>query len=427
MSALLLTLTLAMRPRAVMSIQDWIALAAIRLTASVLAFSWVMPAYIAEGKADIAAFHQNGIAIADCLRNFDLSGMDTPFGSGGMFLLTGALYAPFGGDAMGMFLFSAAIGVSSVVFFMKAAALVWPAPNVRAFGVLIGLAPSLLMWTGIFGKDSWSALGLALWTYAYTMIYARGMKKALGAGFMGFLILVVVRPHIAMLCVLAAVSASAFGGWARARSGWRKSMLFTILAAALVSGALYPVLTSAGLGSLSVGSVLEREEQARAGNSTGGSAIEVQPVTSVTQFLAMLPEAVIRIFARPTVFEAHNRLGMLAGFEAPLVAAALLYILCRPKRLMEAMRRSQLFVFAAIMIGFLCLFMAPVANLGLLVRERAQLLPFLALFFVAAWRRVRRRSTTRTGTPQTGPARRAKLQPREPMIARPARVRVTIR
>ncbi len=397
LGSLLLIVTAALRPRAVLSAQNWIALAGVRLAASMLALSSVLPHYLEEGKADMVSYHQLGIAASENLRRLDFSGLTSPFGSDGMNLLTGMLYVPFGADVLGMFFFSAALGIGSVVFFVKAAVLVWPRSNGRVYGAILGATPSLLMWTGVFGKDSWAALGLALWTYAYTLLYARGFKKALGAGAAGFLILLVVRPHIAMICALAALAASSMGGWFRARSGWRKSALFIFMAAALVSGALYPVMVSTGLGSFSVDSVLLREEQVRTGNTIGGSVVDVEPVTSVPQFLGMLPEAVIRIFARPTVLEANNRLSLMAALENLVVSGALLYILCHPKRLFHALRLSQLFVFSGTMIVFLFLFLAPVPNLGLMVRERAQILPFLALFFVAAWRPRQPRGVARRG------------------------------
>ena len=192
---------------------------------------------------------------------------------------------------------------------------------------------------------------------------------------------VATRVHIAALLVAAFTGTLVLirrpaGGGARARR-------VVLIATAILSLVLVVTLTAQTFDIDPSGSdidpfltELERRTQ------QGGSAIEGRPVTS----LADVPAAIGRVLFRPYPTEAHNTQAVLSSLEGVALMALLIWRLPRMIRGLSSLRRRPYLMFSLFFtIGFVVVFSA-VFNLGILARQRSQVLPFvLALLVGLGW------------------------------------------
>src|SRR5580704_5673480 len=179
---------------------------------------WMLPQYASLDEADTYVYHHQGIEVANLIRAGDWGSISWGLSTDSMPIITGLLYAPFGGDVYGMLFFSAALGLCAGVYLCRAFSL-WVAPaQLRRYSLVVLFLPSFAMWTSTFGKDSWIALGLGLTAYGYSlMLKTRGSKGAWHLS-VGVAFVTVIRPHIAV--VLAGSMAFAYvWGLMKARRG----------------------------------------------------------------------------------------------------------------------------------------------------------------------------------------------------------------
>src|SRR5580658_6927794 len=345
---------------------------------------WMLPYYAAQGAADNYGYHDNGIEVARMIRAGDLGTISWNLGSDTMPIITGLLYTPFGGDVYGMLFFSAALGLCAGVYLCRAFSL-WVAPaQLRRYSLVVLFLPSFVTWTSTFGKDSWIALGLGLTAYGYSlMLKTRGSKGAWHLS-VGVAFVTVIRPHIAV--VLAGSMAFAYvWGLMKARRGsvLTKFAMVAILITTLGLLALvaYRFL---GISDVSAGSMQEYARTQGQGNAVGGSVVEIQTAPGVAGTLLAFPRGIVRVMLQPFPWEIHN-------FNAGLAAAENLFILLfvlshadRLPRLFRGTAREPYLMFSMTLAGALLLMFSFIPNLGLLSRQRAQLLPFLFAPFVAS-------------------------------------------
>ncbi len=105
----------------------------------------------------------------------------------------------------------------------------------------------------------------------------------------------------------------------------------------------------------------------------GGSAVEGSAIRS----FADAPAAVVRVLFRPLPWEAHNLQALVSSLESVALLALIVWKLPGIIRRLPALRQSP-YVLASVAYstGFVIAFSA-IFNLGILARQRTQMLPFL--------------------------------------------------
>jgi hypothetical protein len=119
-------------------------------------------------------------------------------------------------------------------------------------------------------------------------------------------------------------------------------------------------------------------------NAIGGSAVEIQAAPGVAGALRAFPRGIVRVLFQPFPWEIHN-------FNMGLAAAENLFILWfvlsharRLRKFFRGMILKPYVLFSSTLACALLLFLSFMPNLGLLSRQRVQLLPFLFAPLVAA-------------------------------------------
>jgi len=110
----------------------------------------------------------------------------------------------------------------------------------------------------------------------------------------------------------------------------------------------------------------------------GGSAVEGTAIRSIGD----VPQAVLRVIFRPLIFEAFSPLALASGIEGTALLFLILWKLPRMIRNAGLLRRKPYLMFSLLFtVGFVVLF-STVLNLGILARQRTQMLPLLLALIV---------------------------------------------
>jgi hypothetical protein len=350
----------------------------LKLVATVVIY--VVGESLYDGSADYRLYHQQGQLVADQLRiqwwPIDL-GFFPVVGNGFVFVLTGFGQLLVGPSIVGVGMLFSWCGFVGYYLFFRAYRTVAPdAPPMR-FAVLVCFLPSLLFWPSGIGKDAWMALTLGMATYgvARVLTHVRGgyLLTALGMG-AGAL----VRPHV-MLIFFAAFAPAFLLRRSRARQvltpGKVLVLIALVIGGAILLGRVEEYLGVDTLDSQSVETVLDDVE---AKSDFGGSTFEAQRPS-----VLRLPQSIVTVMFRPFPFEATNAQSLIASLEGLLLLAL---CLMNWRRLTRALRNMLAEPFVLGCVVFVLLFaamFATIPNFGLLVRQRAQVLPFL--FVLLAW------------------------------------------
>ena len=267
-----------------------------------------------------------------------------------------------------------AIGTIGLVFFYAAlretgvfSAESWA---LRLIALLCLFIPSLSFWTSGIGKDALAflAVGLFLWS---TMSFGRRQPAAIAA----VLIMLLARPHIAVLMVLSAAAGTVFV------AELRGTIRFGIAAVATAAAAFAIPLALVYSGSTQFTSLTEyifdRQEQ----NLGGGSSIDITGMNPVVRLLSFL--------YRPLPNEASGLDQLFASLDNLFLIALTLIGIVGIYRagFVRVFRRHGI----TLMYGLSCLVLLSqvTANLGLATRQKWMLVPALMIAFLGAWTMVR--------------------------------------
>ena len=284
-------------------------------------------------EADAHDYHAAGVQIAERLRAGTTAGVgtlartiphdtrhDLPAGTNFVRLFNGGTYAVIGPSKPGAFLVFSWVGFWGLYCFYRAFALAVPGGRPLTYARLLFASPSLLFWTSNVGKEPWTVLGLGTGALGVANLMA-GDRRA-GAALMG------------------------------------AGLALTTL--------VRPQLTSY----LGLRSVAEDLEGRRQEQDDDGSWFEPPPRTPRN-----VPRITAGVLLRPYPGEARNDLARAAAAEgAGLLAVSAVRRRWVGAALRGAARRPYV-AFALASLGGSIAILSPLSNLGLLVRERAPILP----------------------------------------------------
>lgn len=346
---------------------------------------WLLPHYAALGQADAIGYFADGMRTAENIRSGNWQEVSFSLGTDIIPLITALIFLPAGGNIYGIIFLSGALGLCGSLYFCQALAL-WASPEqVKSYARIILFLPSFVTWTSIFGKDSWICLGLGLAAYGYALMLKARTSSGLWYLLAGLAVTTLIRPHISLILAASMALAYLLGVTQKRRGSLitKAAMIVTFVA---ICGGLVTVASSfIGVSDFSVDSVEEyavHRSQANAG--AGNSDVEVQAAPGVAGTLRAFPRGIIRVMFQPFPWEVN-------GFNSALAAAENIFLLWyivinarRLRQLIRGMSGEPYLLFSSAIMILLLLMLSLTPNLGLISRQRAQLLPFLFALLVAA-------------------------------------------
>jgi hypothetical protein len=351
-------------------------------------------------EGDALAYDQAGREFFGLVRSLDFSFIRPPFfGTQFIGYLTAIVYGSTARSLPGGFLiFSTASFVGSWCFY-RAHRIAFPEGAHRLYFMLLFFLPTMVFWPSSLGKDAIVIFGTGVATYGAARLVTRGETIGLIPLAVGLAFTFGVRPPVGVL-LLGGVSIAYLlhPGWRPSPMGRPLSWLALGPVLAIVLFYAVRIAFTFEATELSVGGFVETYSTTTEQSAQGGSEFEsVGLPTSPSQALQGLGTVLVR----PFPWEVADPLAAVAGLEALLFAVLVLARLGATARALRRWRGGMI-VAALIMTAGLILPLTAVANFGLLVRQRAQLLPFLFMLLTANQKRDTGESPART---QVEPAR----------------------
>jgi hypothetical protein len=351
---------------------------AAKMLGSALRFGVLEFLYLREG--DAVLYHNSGIQLAEVWRAFQVPSMQGSRGAGTRFIevLTGFLYAPHTQDIFGGFILFAALAFLGQLLFYAAFRRAFPNGRLKLYAILIFFLPNLVFWPSSIGKDAVMVLFIGVAAYGAVRLYEAYRFRWILVFGLGVAGAAVIRPHLGATILLAFSLAALLargpaGGWARTR-------MVTMLVLGGVSAVLVFTVFADRFGlsleSLELDPFLD-ELTRRTGQ--GGSAVEGEAIRGPGD----VPAATLRVLFRPLLFEVPGILGLLSGVEGTLLLLFVVWKLPSMVKNRRILRSAPYAMFSLLyVIGFVIVF-SPVLNLGIMTRQRSQLLPILLALIVA--------------------------------------------
>jgi hypothetical protein len=287
---------------------------------------------------------------------------------------------------LGGFFIFASIAFFGQLLFYAAFRHSFPARHLKWYAGLIFFWPTMVYWPSSIGKEALMIFWIGLTAYGVARLlkgYHPGWVAVIAIGLAGGGI---IRLHMSLLLAGALVIALLVGK-APAVNG-AKFRRFILLGTAAVGLAFVAVFTAADFG-VDLTAVASAEAATdEVGNvltgvsdqtDKGGSAVEGSAVTSPLD----LPEAILRVLFRPLPNEATTLQLLASSAEGTVLLAVFLFRLPRILRNLFRSRRTPYAIFAFVYTGGFIIAFSAILNLGILARQRSQVIPFfLALMVV---------------------------------------------
>lgn len=348
----------------------------------------IVPRFVTRVDAEV--YHRVGAALADRFRSGDFlvpTGRSIP-GTGTVRYVTGLVELVTFGDEYATFVVFALFGFAGVVWFVRAFARAFPEVSAHRYAALVLLWPSLVYWPSSTGKEALmvGALGLAARGLATVLA---GRVRGLAPFAAGLALVGLVRPHVALIAVTAALVA------VLVRSGRREGHMAVgrlvlvgvlVVGGAMASNAVEALLDIDGLDASGLSRALELAQQR---SSQGGSSFTPARIDGPLD----VPWGTVTVLLRPFPWEAHNPAMAVTGVEG--LALGLLGLAAIP-RLVAGLGRLRSEPYLAYAVVFVVVFVwlfSALANFGILARQRTMALPLVlvVLGLPTARRRVQAR------------------------------------
>ncbi len=279
------------------------------------------------------------------------------------------------------------------VFMWRAFHQAVPEGDHRRYAVLVLFLPSMLFWPSSIGKEALMVGCIGLVSYGAAQILGdRARVSGIAFFLAGAVGLFLIRPHMALIAIVALGVASAIGTLSGMRVSGSSRRTFVRLAALLVLIGAAAVATS-GLSRFfaegktddeaGVSSVLERTQ---AQTQTGGS--EFTPVAVSTPL--DVPAATVTVLFRPFPWEARNTNGVIASLEGIVLGCLFVVGYRRIITWFRVAPNRPYLVFAVTYAAVFIVAFSYIANFGILARQRTQMLP-LILTLIAMYPAPRKR------------------------------------
>lgn len=345
------------------------------------------------GHGDASLYHNVGTVLAGEFRRFVFSGptvevfFDRGPGTNFIRAATGTLYLITGSSITAGYVVYSYLSFWGLYLFYRAHRIAMPDGLRRRYALLVFFMPSMVFWPSSIGKEAWmiTAIGLGTYGLARLLTYQRFgfLAIAVALAAMG-----IVRPHVAAIFTSGLVAGFALRR-TRGRSGGAVRKLVGLVLLALMAGILLARLQdffgiNEGLNAQAV-----FDETTRRSSQGGSEFTPVQPNSPIG-----LPWAIVTVMFRPFIFEANSAAAIVSALEGTLLLGFFIWNAPRLVRLPAQMFLRPFVGFAtAYLLTFVYAFSA-IANFGILVRQRTQLIPIALLIITVPLQRTPRRGLT---------------------------------
>jgi len=358
--------------------------------AAVSLYIWI-GVFVYDTSVDAFHYWSVGMQRASDFSVLGWSAFQPPFWSTNLINnVCGFIMLAIGNSLPGLFVVFALAALWGGYFFYRAFCTAYPTGETALYGVLALLLPSNLFWSSAIGKDALVQLFIGLTAFGFAKICQKldlGSILTCAIGVGGVL---VVRPHIAAMLLVAVTLPFAVG---KASGGW-KNLVAKIVVVPLLIGVSLLVISQAGefvgVEADDTQSSIETLNRLTKSTQVGGSAFN-----SDQPLLVRIAEAPFLMF-RPFPWEVHNGMAAVASLEA---LGLLWFAWKRRGRLMAVFWNWREPFVAFILLYsliFSVAFAAATSNFGILVRERIMMVPLLLMLFCSGLEQVgARRSVSR--------------------------------
>jgi hypothetical protein len=326
---------------------------------------------------DSTDYHNWGRKLAPMFRDGDFTvnlGRKV-IGTGFIEILTGVVYTFTGATKLGGFLVFSYLGFWGLYFFYRAFRVAVPHGDHRRYALVVFFFPSLLFWPSSIGKESWMMFCLGILAYGVARVLV-GQRGGVPLVVLGMLGTIMVRPHVALIAMIALITAFAL------RRSRRPSILagpakLAGLALLLLAASVVLTQTESFLGvkkfdQQSVEHVL-KDTTRKSSEAGTGSTFEAAAPTSPVEF----GRAAIDVIFRPWPYEARNLGSLLASLEGLIMLGLVLTSLPRLAALPREVLRTPYVAFALVFALLFIFAFSSISNFGNIARQRVQLFPFL--------------------------------------------------
>lgn len=345
---------------------------------------WMVTVLYQSG--DATDYHLAGEAFAPIWRGLvvpvsDAGGDGTAFTE----VATGFFYAIYTPSFLGGFIIFATLSFFGQLLFLSAFRRWFGPEKQKLYAVAILFYPSLLFWPASIGKDALMVLFLGVATYGASRLLATYKITSIVFIGAGLLLAAGIRPHVAGMLAISLVLAIVLGKPLPHLRGspMRPVLLVGALLAASVVLATFSTTFEVGLErtrtTTDVGGFLE-EVSGRTG--TGGSEFEGVAVSTPSQ----LPLAILTVLFRPLLHEGANAQMIVSALEGTVLLGFVILRLPQIWRNKGLLRRKAYMTMCFFYTGGFIIGFSAINNLGILARQRVQVIPmFLALVVALAW------------------------------------------
>jgi len=350
---------------------------AVKLIASGLRYYSIVILY--SNRGDAVYYYSRGVRYNDVWRSLGIP--DFVVGSAGTTFTskTAALvFTPYEPTMLSGFFMFATLAFAGQILLYLAFRRALPGTRARWYAIAVFFTPSIVYWPSSIGKDSLMLLFIGLIAWGTAHLLSRYRLRWLIVVALGLVGAGSIRLHVAALFGAALAAAILLGAAPKVKAAQTRRL--ALMAASVVAVVLLVSMASASLGVDVSGedldpflSNLERRTQ------QGGSAVQGEAVRSI----ADVPSAALRTLYRPTLNEISNLPTLLSAIEGTALLIVSLLALPSIVRNLTKVRRHPYLIFCLVsVVGFIVAFSA-VFNLGILARQRVQVLPFLLVVLIA--------------------------------------------
>ena len=333
--------------------------------------------YRFQNAQDAFGYWANGVRLSEAYLRLDFSaptGRPVP-GTGGMRAVAGFVQIFVANDYFGSFLVLTWLGFIGCWLLYRAFDLAVADGERYRYARLLMLWPTMAFWPSSLGKDAWMVFTIGVAAYGFARVYQR-----LGGGYtlaaLGLFGASFVRPHLALLALLAFVTGLIVGRRHNVRDAITPGFLAKIvgLALVLVLGSVLVTRTQRLLDieDFSSSSIDTATAEVTQRSSEGDTTFTPANPRSPTGFV----QAAVTVLFRPFPTEANGAEQLLGAVEGTLLlvltATSIRRLLTVPRRL-----RAQPYVMYVLVYVLLwILAFGVIGNFGILARQRSQMLPF---------------------------------------------------
>lgn len=344
-----------------------------------MAFSLILRMALAVPRmvtaVDGYAYHAAGQELAESFRHFDFvvdTGQKVP-GTGSVRYVSGLVHVLAFDDFFTSLLIFTLLAFWGTWFFYKAFTIAVPTGDHYRYARLVFLWPSLLFWTSSIGKEAVMTVTVGLTLLGFALAVT-GNWWGLAAGAGGLIGTVMVRPHMALVIIIAVVASilvpRSTGGSSLSTGARVTIIILLLVGGSMVARSTAEFLKLENLSSSSVDTAFNTTEEQ---TTQGGSNFKAARVRSPVDY----PFAVVTVVMRPFPFEAKSSVALLSSIEGLAILGLFVVSARRLVSLPRLMMRYSYLSFSVAYVVLFCFVFSVIGNFGILARQRTLLLPIL--------------------------------------------------